>query len=65
MVREVFIIFIQVREKSGKMKFLVHVSFPVTLSSLFRKRLFHLLSVNVNFITLHITVASIYALTIY
>ena len=45
--------------------FLVHVSFSVNLSWLFGKQLFHLLSVNVNFITLHITIAIIYALSIY
>jgi len=58
---EFSIVFIQVRESN----ILLHVSFSLTLSWLFGKWLFHLLSVNVNFITLHIAIASICALPVY
>ena len=56
-VRECFIIFIQVWEKSGKTDF-------VTLFWCFGKWLFHLSSVNVKFITLHGSTASIFAFPI-
>ena len=63
-VREVPIIFIQVREKSGKTNCLVYLSFSLTRALLFAKCLFHLLSVNVNY-TLHGAIASICTLPIY
>ena len=36
-VRELFIIFIQVREKSGKTKYLVYISFSLTIGIIVRK----------------------------
>ena len=58
-VREFRIIFIQIREKSGKTDYLVLILFSLSLSCLFGKWLFNLLSVNVNFITLHSAIANI------
>ena len=36
-VRELLIIFIQVREKSGKTKYLVYISFSLTIGTVVRK----------------------------
>ena len=63
-VMEVAIIFIQVREKSGKANCFVYISFSLTHAWLFAKCLFHLLSVNVNY-TLHGAIANICTLPIY
>ena len=63
---EFCILFLQVREKSGNTNYLVHVLFS---SSLFivtlAKCLFCLLSVNVNFVTVHSAIASSCTFPIY
>ena len=63
-VREFFIIFIQVREKPGKTDYLVHVLFS-SVCIVPRKGLFNLLLINVNFIILHSAIASSCTLPIY